>query len=609
MCGIVGFAGCRNCVETLIDQLSKLEYRGYDSAGLAVMNDKKIVVTKSVGKIKDLASVLEVDKPAGKVGIAHTRWATHGPPSTRNAHPHTDCSGLIAVVHNGIIENYLELRELLKAKGHVFKSETDTEVIPHLIEEYFENDLVEAVRKAVAQLQGSYALAVISTHEPGKVIGIRKDSPLIVGIGSGENYLASDIPAVLGYTREVIALEDGDVATVSLDSVAITSLDGTPVTRQPLEITWDATSAEKSGYEHFMLKEIHENPVAIVDTLRGRLTSEDSVDLEEIKLSPEQIKRFERIFIVACGTAYYAGNVGKYFFESLLKMPVDVELASEFRYRNPLLNDRSLVITISQSGETADTLAALRLAKASGAATVGIVNVVGSTMTREADNVLYTRAGPEICVASTKAYVSQLIALYLLGLFLARRRGTITAEQEAEYVRGLRELPDLAKRALKTEKEVMAIAEELADRQHFFYLGRGVDYAVCFEGALKLKEISYIHAEAYAAGEMKHGPLALITQGMPVISIVTQDHVRDKMISNIKEVQARRAVVMAVAKEDDTETPKVADYTIQVPRAAVDVFMPVLAIIPLQLFAYYVAKRLGCDIDQPRNLAKSVTVE
>mgnify|MGYP005830965557 CR=1 FL=1 len=608
MCGIVGFVGKRDCVEVLVDQLSKLEYRGYDSAGIAVLGNGQVAVAKSVGKIRDLNVMLSAEKPSGEVGIAHTRWATHGPPSTRNAHPHTDCTGDIAVVHNGIIENYLELREHLKAKGHIFKSETDTEVVPHLIEEHFDGDLIAAVRRAVAQLEGSFALAIISRHIPGTVIGVRKDSPLILGVGDGETYLASDIPAILGYTRDIIALEDGDMAVVSLNSTEITSLDGSAVKREPLLVTWDAASAEKSGYEHFMLKEIHEDPTAIVDTLRARLTAHDSVSLEEIKLSAEQIKNFSRIFIVACGTAYYAGNVGRYFFESLLKMPVDVELASEFRYRSPVLNEHSLVVTISQSGETADTLAALRLARASGAATIAIVNVVGSTMTREADNILYTRAGPEICVASTKAYVSQLIALYLLGLFLARKRGTITPKQEAEYVRGLHELPDLATKALKTEKEVMAIAEELADRQHFFYLGRGIDYAVCFEGALKLKEISYIHAEAYAAGEMKHGPLALITQGLPVISVVTQDHVREKMISNIKEVQARRAVVMAIAKEDDVETPRVADYTIQVPRT-MEMFMPVLAIIPLQLFAYYVAKRLGCDIDQPRNLAKSVTVE
>jgi len=608
MCGIVGFIGRRDCVSTLIDQLSKLEYRGYDSAGIAVLQDNSLVLTRTVGKIRDLRALLDGHKLSGELGIAHTRWATHGPPSTRNAHPHTDCSGDIAVAHNGIVENYLELREELQAKGHVFKSETDTEVVPHLIEECFDGDLVSAVRKAVSRLSGSYALGIISRHAPGLLIGVRQDSPLIVGLAGDEKYLASDIPAVLGYTREVIALEDGDLVQMSLDGLDISSIDGRPVSRSVFQITWDAAAAEKGGYEHFMLKEIHEDPTAVLDTLRGRLTPEDSVSLEEIKLSEEQIRQFDRVFMVACGTAYYAGCVGKYFFEAILGMPVDVELASEFRYRAPILNSRSLVITISQSGETADTLAALRLAKSSGAATVGVVNVVGSTMCREADNILYTRAGPEICVASTKAYVSQLVALYLLGLLLARTRGRIAPEEEADYVRGLRELPDLATKALGTEKEIEAIAEELAEKEHFFYLGRGIDFAVCFEGALKLKEISYIHAEAYAAGEMKHGPLALITQGMPVISIVTQDHVREKMLSNIKEVQARRACVFAVAKEDDPETHRVADYTVHIPRTR-EMFMPVLAIVPLQLFAYYVAKRLGREIDQPRNLAKSVTVE
>ena len=608
MCGIVGFVGTRNCVDTLIEQLSKLEYRGYDSAGVAVLDGNRLSMTRSVGKIKELRALLDAHSPEGTMGICHTRWATHGPPSMRNAHPHLDCTGDIAVVHNGIVENYLELRQELQAEGHVLKSETDTEVIPHLIEKYFDGDLVAAVRKAVSRLDGSYALGIISRHEPGLLIGVRKDSPLVIGVAEGENYLASDIPALLGYTRDVIALEDGDLALITKDNFEITTLDGKPISRPSFQVTWDTAAAEKSGYEHFMLKEIHEDPTAILDTLRGRLTPEDTVSLEEIKLSDEQIKQFDRVFMVACGTAYYAGCAGKYFFESTLCMPVDVELASEFRYRGPVLNERSLVIGISQSGETADTLAALRLAKKSGAATVALVNVVGSTMCREADNILYTRAGPEICVASTKAYVSQIVALYVLGLFLAKARGTISPKQEAKYVRELRELPDLAAKALETEQEVAAIAEELAYREHFFYLGRGVDFAVCFEGALKLKEISYIHAEAYAAGEMKHGPLALITPGMPVISIITQDHVREKMLSNVKEVQARRACVFAIAKEGDPETHRTADYTVHIPRAQ-DMFMPVLAIIPLQLFAYYVAKRLDRDIDQPRNLAKSVTVE
>ena len=608
MCGIVGFVGSRDCAGTLIDQLSKLEYRGYDSAGLAVVQGEYLEVPRSVGKIKDLRTIVDNHCPSGTVGIAHTRWATHGPPSTRNAHPHMDCTGKLAVVHNGIIENYLELRQELQAKGHFFKSETDTEVIPHLIESFYEGDLVAAVQKAAARLQGSYAIAVISTYTPDQLVVVRKDSPLIIGVTQCEKYVASDVPALLGYTKDVIPLEDGDLAVVTKDSVDVFTLDGTPVTRPQLEITWDTAAAEKGGYDHFMLKEIHEEPAVIQDTLRERLSADDLVDLKEISLSDEQIQNIDRIIMIACGTAYYAGCVGKQFFEKILGMAVDVEFASEFRYREPVLNERSLVIPISQSGETADTLAGLRMARNAGAATIALVNAVGSTMSREADDILYTRAGPEICVASTKAYVSQLIALYLLGLFLGRKKGTVTAEQEKEFVRGLRELPDKVTTALQTEKEIALIVEELSNWEHCFYLGRGLDYASCMEGALKLKEISYIHAEAYAAGEMKHGPLALITPGTPVICLVTQDNVRDKVLSNIKEVQARRACVFAVAKENDPETHQIANYTIPIPRAH-DMLMPVLSIIPLQLLAYYSAKRLERDIDQPRNLAKSVTVE
>jgi len=608
MCGIVGFIGRRDCVDTIIDQLSKLEYRGYDSAGLAVISDNSLIVTRSVGKIKELRSLLDSKSPSGEVGICHTRWATHGAPSTRNAHPHADCSGKIAVVHNGIIENYMELRQELQSKGHVFKSETDTEVIPHLIEECFQGDLVEAVRNAVVKLEGAYAIGVVSEHAPDILITVRKDSPLVIGVGDGENYIASDIPALLGYTRKIIALEDGDLAILTVDGIEISRIDGSPVERTPFEVTWDSAAAEKSGYDHFMLKEIHEEANAVLDTFRGRLSPEDTVALPEIKLTPEQIQQFDRIFMVSCGTAYYAGCVGKLFMENLIGMPVEVDLASEFRYRGPILNERTLVIGISQSGETADTLAALRLAKKQGAATVAIVNVVGSTMSREADNILYTRAGPEICVASTKAYVSQLIALYLLGIFLASSRKSISKEEEANLVNRMRELPDLVKKTIDLEQDVALIAEELAGGDHCFYLGRGLDYAVSLEGALKLKEISYVHAEAYAAGEMKHGPLALITKGMPVICLVTQDHVRDKMLSNVKEVQARGARVLGIAKIGDPDTHQVADYTVNIP-AAHEMYMPVLAVIPLQLLAYYAARHLGRDIDQPRNLAKSVTVE
>lgn len=608
MCGIVGYIGKRDCVGILIDQLLPLEYRGYDSAGVAIIDNGSLNVIRNVGKIRELVGILDGHAHLGSLGIAHTRWATHGAPSTRNAHPHIDCRNEIAVVHNGIIENYLELRQELQSKGHIFKSETDSEIIPHLIEEYYSGDLVAAVRQAVSRLSGSYALGIVSTHEPDMLIAVRKDSPLVIGLAADETYIASDIPAVLKYTRNVIALEDGDMAVISGDRIEITANNGDSITRPAFKITWDAGAAEKGGYEHFMLKEIHEEPNVVRDTLRGRLSADNKVALDEINLTPDQMRGIDRIFIVACGTAYYAGCVGKYFFEKILGMPVEVELASEFRYRDPILNERSLVLLVSQSGETADTLAALRLAKTCGSTTIGLINVVGSTMSREADNVLYTRAGPEICVASTKAYVSQLIALYLLGVYLADAKNVISVEQETEFVNSLRDLPDLVAKTLETEQEIAQIAEELAEMEHCFYLGRGLDYAVSLEGALKLKEISYIHAEAYAAGEMKHGPLALISNGTPVFCLVTQDHVKGKMLSNIKEVQARRGKIVAIAKEKDPDTHQVADYTVHIPRAH-ELFMPVLSIVPLHMLAYYAAKHLDRDIDQPRNLAKSVTVE
>lgn len=606
MCGIVGFVGSRNCVSSLLDQLSKLEYRGYDSAGIAVLHNGDVNVIKTVGKIKDLRAI--TTELTGNVGICHTRWATHGAPSTPNSHPHTSCQGDIAVVHNGIVENYLELKAELIEQGHVFKSETDTEVIAHLIEKHFKGDLLEAVREAVKEVEGSYAIGVISKHAPGMIVAARKDSPLIVGLGDGENYIASDIPALLGHTRNFMVLEDGDLAVLTTDGVTLTSVSGAPVERKVLEITWDASAAEKGGYEHFMIKEIHEQPAVIKDALRGRLTAEDTVSLEEMKLSPEQIRNFNRIYIVACGTAYYAGCVGKYFFEKVLGVPVEVDLASEFRYRGPILDDKSLVIAISQSGETADTLAAIRLAKKHGSTTAAVVNVVGSSLYRECHSILYTKAGPEICVASTKAYITQVIGLYLMGIYLARARGTMSAEQEKEFVRELRRLPELAQKALETEDQIKEIAKALSTQEHAYFLGRGLDYAVGLEGALKLKEISYIHAEAYAAGEMKHGPLALITDGTWVIVPVTQEHVREKTISNIKEMQARGATILALLKEGDPDLSEVVDYVVWVPRVN-DLFMPVPTMIPLQLLAYWTSQILNREIDQPRNLAKSVTVE
>ncbi len=606
MCGIVGFVGSRNCVESLLDQLSKLEYRGYDSAGVAVVNGNGLEVVKTVGKIKKLKEITTDLK--GSLGICHTRWATHGAPSTPNSHPHTSCDEGIAVVHNGIVENYLDLRAELISQGHVFKSETDTEVIAHLVEKHYKGDLLEAVRSAVKEVEGSYAIGVIHKDHAGMLVAARKDSPLILGVGEGENYIASDIPALLGHTRFFKVLEDGDMAVLTKEGITLTSVGGAPVERETLEITWDAGAAEKGGYDHFMIKEIHEQPAVIKDALRGRLTSDDTINLEEMKLSDEQVRNFNRIYIVACGTAYYAGCVGKYFFEKVLGVPVEVDLASEFRYRGPILDDKSLVIAISQSGETADTLAAIRLAKQHGSTTACVVNVVGSSLYRECDSILYTKAGPEICVASTKAYITQIIGLYVMGVFLGRARGTISAEQEKEYVRELRKFPDLAAEAMKTEEQIKEIAKALSPKEHAYFLGRGLDYAVGLEGALKLKEISYIHAEAYAAGEMKHGPLALITKDTWVIVPVTQEHVREKTISNIKEMQARGATILALLKEGDPDLSDVVDYVVWVPKMA-DIFMPVPTMIPLQLLSYWTSNILGREIDQPRNLAKSVTVE
>jgi len=479
-------------------------------------------------------------------------------------------------------------------QGHVFKSETDTEVIAHLVEKHYKGDLLEAVRGAVKEVEGSYAIGVVCSGNPGMLVAARKDSPLILGVGEGENYIASDIPALLGHTRFFKVLEDGDMAVLTKDGITLTSVSGAPVERETLEITWDAGAAEKGGYEHFMIKEIHEQPAVIKDALRGRLTADDTINLEEMKLTPEQLQKFNRIYIVACGTAYYAGCVGKYFFEKVLGVPVEVDLASEFRYRGPILDDKSLVIAISQSGETADTLA--------------VVNVVGSSLYRECDSILYTKAGPEICVASTKAYITQIIGLYVMGVFLARARGTISAEQEKEYVRELRKFPELAAEAMKTEEQIKEIARALSPKEHAYFLGRGLDYAVGLEGALKLKEISYIHAEAYAAGEMKHGPLALITDDTWVIVPITQEHVREKTISNVKEMQARGATILALLKEGDPDLSDVVDYVVWVPKMA-DLFMPVPTMIPLQLLSYWTSQILGREIDQPRNLAKSVTVE
>jgi glutamine---fructose-6-phosphate transaminase (isomerizing) len=613
MCGIAGYIGKRAAVPVVVDQLRRLEYRGYDSAGVAAVMDTHpgngcgIDIIKTEGKLRALEQLVNGGLTGAQVAVAHTRWATHGKPSTPNAHPHPDCDGKIVVCHNGIIENYLELRTWLAERGHAFASETDTEVLPHLIEEFYEGNLESAFRQALERVRGSYAVSVASVYEPDVLLAARKDSPLVIGLGEGEYFVASDIPAVLPYTRDVLVLEDGDVAVIRREGATITKLSGERVEREPLRVTWDAAAAEKGGYDHFMLKEIHEQPVTVRDTLRGRIAA-GRVELPELGLTPEQVRSLDRIYLVACGTAYHAGLVAAQTWERRLRIPVVADVASEFRYRDPVVDERTLVVLVSQSGETADTLAAMREARAHGARTLAIVNVVGSTLAREADAALYTQAGPEICVASTKAYTSQLTAIYLLGLYLARLRGTLSSEDEGLIVAALERLPEQVAALLTSEPQMVALAEAFADCHDFFFLGRGLDYAVAQEGALKLKEISYRHSEALAAGEMKHGTLALVTDEVSAICIATQRPLREKLASNIKEVKARGARVLAIARESDREIREYSDWTVAVPDT-LDELMPVLAIIPLQILAYYIARNAGCDIDQPRNLAKSVTVE
>jgi glucosamine--fructose-6-phosphate aminotransferase (isomerizing) len=608
MCGIAGYIGGREAVPVVVDQLRRLEYRGYDSAGVAAVG-AGIDIIKTAGKLRALELLVEGELSEARVAVAHTRWATHGRPTTPNAHPHQDCTGNIVVCHNGIIENYMELRAWLTERGHEFASETDTEVIPHLIEECYrtEGSIEAAFRQALGRLRGSYAMAVVSTYEPDLLLAARKDSPLVIGMGEREFFLASDIPAVLPYTRDVLVLEDGDVAAIRRNGAVLTHLGGASVERTPLRVTWDATAAEKGGYDHFMLKEIHEQPATIRDTLRGRIV-DGLVDLPELGISAEKVRSFERIYLVACGTAYHAGLVAGRTWERRLRIPVMTDVASEFRYRDPVMDEKTLVVLVSQSGETADTLAAMREARASGATTIGVVNVVGSTLAREADCAFYTQAGPEICVASTKAYTSQLTAIYLLGLYLGRLRGTLSEGEERPIVEALLRLPEQVAEILSREGEIREMAGTFGDCHDFFFLGRGLDFAVAQEGALKLKEISYRHSEALAAGEMKHGTLALVTDQVSAICIATQEALKEKLASNIKEVKAREATVLAVARESDHEIASYADCVVRVPDS-LDELMPVLSIVPLQLLAYYIARDAGCEIDQPRNLAKSVTVE
>lgn len=608
MCGIVGYYGKREASPLLIEGLSKLEYRGYDSAGVSILNEKGINLTKCKGRLAALEEKLEENPIYGNIGIGHTRWATHGKPSDVNSHPHTNEKKTISVVHNGIIENYMELRELLISKGYIFQSETDTEVIPQLVDYYYDGDLLKAVMKAVEKMEGSYAIGIITTHEPDKLVAVRHESPLIVGLGKDETFIASDIPAVLNQTRDIYLLEDNEFVLLTKDGVKIYDQYEQEVNKEIFHVTWDASAAEKGGYEHFMIKEIHEQPKAIKDTMASRIMTGKPITLDDIHITKEQIKNLNKIYIVACGTAYHAGVVGKYVIEKLSRIPVEIDIASEFKYREPIIDENTLMIVISQSGETADTMSALRLTKSKGARVIAVTNVVGSSASREAHDVLYTWAGPEIAVASTKAYVTQLIAMYIIALFFAEQKETLDKEKIEEIKKAMLELPQKAEEALKYKETIQKFTSKTSTNRDMFFLGRGLDYAVAMEGSLKLKEISYIHSEAYAAGELKHGPIALIEDGTVVMVLATQEDLYDKMVSNIKEVSARGAKVYAFAQEGHTEIEKSVHSTSYIPKV-MDLLAPVIAIIPLQLFSYYMAIEKGCDVDKPRNLAKSVTVE
>jgi glutamine---fructose-6-phosphate transaminase (isomerizing) len=612
MCGIVGYIGDKDAVGVIVDGLKRLEYRGYDSAGVAVLGPQGLEVRRAAGRIKVLEGLLRERPVRGRIGIGHTRWATHGRPTDDNAHPHTDGSGTLVVVHNGIIENYLPIKERLSAEGHVFTSETDTEVIAHLIERHLKDTprLDEAVRRALRELRGSYAIVVLSKGAPDRLVAAKHGAgSVVVGLGQGETYLASDIPALLAHTRDVIILEDEDVAVVTRHGVEISDLGGGPVSRAPTRIMWDPILSEKGGYRHFMLKEIYEQPRAVADTLRGRVAPEGgTVVLPDIGLDPDVVAGLQRVVFIACGTSFHAAIVGRFLVERLAGLSSEVDLGSEFRYRDAVLGPETLVVALSQSGETADTLGAVKAARDRGAPVVGITNVVGSAVARESTGVLYTHAGPEIGVASSKTFTATLAACYLLALWLGRRRGALLAEDGRKHIEGLLELPRLMERALEKEPEIADLAKELAAYKNFLFLGRGIHYPIALEGALKLKELSYLHAEGYAAGEMKHGPIALIDDTMPVVALTPRDPSYDRMMGTVAEVRARDGRIIALAHEGDREIGARASRVLMVPAAA-ELLSPILMAIPLQLLAYHVAVRLGRDVDQPRNLAKSVTVE
>lgn len=608
MCGIVGYIGKQNAVPFLLNGLNKLEYRGYDSAGIAILPEKgPVEMVKTKGRLRVLEEKLQNCDLSGCVGIGHTRWATHGEPSDLNSHPHLSNHGDIAIVHNGIIENYLYLKERLIDRGYSFNSDTDTEVVTHLIDYYYRGNMIDALIKTMSRIEGSYALGVISSAHPGELFAVRKDSPLIVGVGDGENYIASDIPAVLGHTRDIYLLEDKEIVWFKGDQIKILDVDKQEIKKELFHVNWDVSAAEKGGYEHFMFKEIMEQPKAIRDTVTPRIQN-GGIVLDDIKLTKEDIDGLNKIYIIGCGSAYHVGVIGKYVIEKLTRIPVEVDLASEFRYRNPILSDKDLVIIISQSGETADTLAALREAKKRGARILSVVNVVGSSIARESDDILYTWAGPEIAVATTKAYSTQMQALYLIGLALADRKGMLNEGDKKKLLTEILKLPDKLEVLLQSQETLQEYAAKHYNAKDVFFLGRGLDYCVALEGSLKLKEISYIHSEAYAAGELKHGTISLIEDGTMVIALATQADVFDKMLSNIKEVKTRGATIFALAQEGNREIEKVADFVFYLPKTF-DLFAPALTVIPLQIFSYYMAVNKGCDVDKPRNLAKSVTVE
>ena len=612
MCGIVGYIGSAGATGLILDGLKRLEYRGYDSAGVAVVADGVLQVRRSAGRLRNLEAVLRERPLDGPLGIGHTRWATHGRPSEENAHPHTDCTGSIVVVHNGILENYMPIKTALQAAGHTFKSETDTEVLAHLVEQHWAEagGLAEAVRRALQEVRGAYAVGVVSDREPDALVAAKTGAGgVVVGLGEGEYFVASDVPAILAHTRDVLVLEDGEMAVVTRQGVRLMTLAGRPVERSVTHITWDPIMAEKGGYRHFMLKEIYEQPRAITDTFRGRISPETGdCFLPDLNLTTEELRGFARVVLVACGTSYHAALVGRQYLERLAGVPVEADIASEFRYRDPRVGPDTLVVALSQSGETADTLGAVQVAKAKGAAVVAVCNVVGSALAREAHGILYVHAGPEISVASTKTFTATVTALYLLALHLGRVRGVVPPETGRRLLAELLELPRVVEAALGTEEAVADLARTLAHFRDFLYLGRGLHYPLALEGALKMKELSYVHAEGYAGGEMKHGPIALIDADMPVVALMPQDTTYDRMLANIEEVRARDGLLIALAHPGDRTIRDKARHVLQVP-ASTDLLNPIVMSVPLQLLAYHVAVRRGCDVDQPRNLAKSVTVE